>query len=160
MAVLYITQQGATLHKSGGRLVVKKGDEVFTEIPALHVEQVVIFGNGHITTPTMAFLLKEGIDVAFLSSRGKYRGRLQPEYAKDTMLRRRQYLSPDVVRELLSVAQLKEKTGGTAWIDANAEEMAKGIVAAEADVPAEEFLAWYQAMEAAVKPLEANDGDS
>ena len=42
------------------------------------------------------------------------------------------------------------------WLDIIAEDMAKGIAAAEADVPADEFAAWYALMEAAVKPLEIN----
>jgi len=95
VAVIYITDQGATLHKTGERLVVKKDKKVLTEIPALHVEQVVIFGNGHITTPAQAFLLNKGIDVAYLSSRGKYRGRLQPAHAKDVTLRQKQYKKAD-----------------------------------------------------------------
>jgi CRISP-associated protein Cas1 len=105
MSVLYITQQGATLHKSGGRLIVRKGKTVLEELPAIHVEQVVIFGNGHLTTPAAAFLLNEGIDVAFLSSRGRYRGRLQPEFAKDTMLRKRQYETAADPQQALALAK-------------------------------------------------------
>ena len=40
-----------------------------------------------------------------------------------------------------------------AWLDITAEDMAKGIAAAEADVPVDEFSAWYKLMEDAVKPL-------
>ena len=46
------------------------------------------------------------------------------------------------------------------WLDMTAEDMAKGIAAAEADVPADEFAAWYKLIEAAVKPLEVNHGES
>ena len=42
------------------------------------------------------------------------------------------------------------------WLNVTAEDMAKGIAAAEADVPVDEFAAWYALMEAAVKPLEIN----
>ena len=41
-----------------------------------------------------------------------------------------------------------------AWFDITAEDMAKGIAAAEAEVPVDEFAEWYALMEAAVKPLE------
>ena len=40
------------------------------------------------------------------------------------------------------------------WLNVTAEDMATGIAAAEADVPVDEFAAWYALMEAAVKPLE------
>ena len=48
----------------------------------------------------------------------------------------------------------------TTWLDAIAEDMAKGITAAEADIPVDEFAAWYKLMEAVVKPLEVNLGES
>ena len=91
MAILYITQQGAMLHKSGNQIIVKKDREVLQEIPIVQLDEVVIFGNGHITTPTMGYLLSKNIPVSFLSSQGKYKGKLQPPYAKDTLIRQRQY---------------------------------------------------------------------
>ena len=91
MAILYITQQGAALHKSGNRIIVKKASDVLQEIPIVQLDEVVIFGNGHITTPTMGYLLNKNIPVSFLSSHGKYKGKLQPPYAKDTLIRKHQY---------------------------------------------------------------------
>lgn len=91
MAILYVTQQGAVLHKSGNRIVVKKDHDVLQEIPIIKVDEVVIFGNGHMTTQTMGFLLHKNIPVSFLSSQGKYKGKLQPPFAKDTLLRQYQY---------------------------------------------------------------------
>ena len=57
----------------------------------MQLDEVVIFGNGHITTPTMGYLLNKNIPVSFLSSHGKYKGKLQPPYAKDTLIRKHQY---------------------------------------------------------------------
>ena len=91
MAILYITQQGAVLHKSGNRVIVKKDRDVLQEIPIVQLDEVVIFGNGHITTPAIGYLLHKNIPVSFLSSQGKYRGKLQPQYAKDTRIRQQQY---------------------------------------------------------------------
>ena len=91
MAILYITHQGAVLHKSGNRIIVKKDRDVLQEIPIVQLDEVVIFGNGHITTQTMGYLLHKNIPVSFLSSRGKYKGKLQPPYAKDTLIRQQQY---------------------------------------------------------------------
>ena len=48
----------------------------------------------------------------------------------------------------------------TTWLDIIAEDMAKGITAAEAEIPVDEFSAWYKLMEAAVKPLEINHNES
>ena len=91
MAILYITQQGVVLHKSGNRIIVKIENDVLQEIPIVKLDEVVIFGNGHMTTQTIGFLLHKNIPVSFLSSQGKYKGKLQPRYAKDTHIRQQQY---------------------------------------------------------------------
>jgi len=91
MAILYVTRQGAMLHKSGNQIIVKKDGEVLQEIPIVHLDEVAIFGNGHITTPAIGYLLSQNIPVSFLSSQGTYKGKLQPPYAKDTRIRQCQY---------------------------------------------------------------------
>ena len=90
-ATLYITEQGATLCRTGERLLVKKNGTTLSDLPALQVEQVVIYGNVQVTTQAMAFLLERGIDTVFLSSRGTFRGRLQAEYSKNAILRQKQF---------------------------------------------------------------------
>lgn len=91
MTVLYITEQGATVSLRDGRAVVRKDGNVIQEVPAFKLDQVVTFGNVHLTTPLIAFCLAQGVEVAFLSSKGKYRGRLQPEFTKSAILRQQQY---------------------------------------------------------------------
>ena len=90
MPTLYLTQQGATVTKTDGRIVVRKDRQVLQDIPAIHVDQIVVFGNTHFTMPAVQFILQQGIDVAYLSSYGKYRGRLQHAFAKDATLRHAQ----------------------------------------------------------------------
>ena len=105
MAILYITQQGAMLHKSGNRVIVKKNSEIITEIPIVQLDEVVIFGNGHLTTQTIGYLLHKNIPVSFLSSSGSYRGRLQPRYAKDTLIRQHQYAVASDSQRCLALAK-------------------------------------------------------
>ncbi len=83
MGTIYITEQGATLTKTDGRIVIRKDKRILQDIPAIHGDQIVVFGNAHLTTPAIKFVLDQSIDVAYLSSHGRYRGRLQPEPAKD-----------------------------------------------------------------------------
>jgi CRISPR-associated protein Cas1 len=107
MATLYVAEQGAVLTKTDGRLLVRSGRKILRDIPAIRVDQIVLFGNVHLTTPAVAFVLNEGIDVAFLSSHGSYRGRLQPEWTKDAKLRQRQYsVFLDPRRRLVLARQL------------------------------------------------------
>ena len=105
MAILYITEQGAVLHKDGNRIVVKKEQAVLQEIPIVQLDEVVIFGNGHITTQTLGYLLHKSIPVSFLSSQGKYKGKLQPAYAKDTRIRQQQYAVATDAEQCLTLAK-------------------------------------------------------
>jgi CRISP-associated protein Cas1 len=91
MGTIYITEQGATLAKTDGRLLIRKDDRILQDIPAIQVDQIVVFGNAHFTMPAVKFILDNNIDVAYLSSRGRYRARLQPEPSKDGALRQAQY---------------------------------------------------------------------
>lgn len=68
-----------------------------------------------------------------------------------------QYLSPEVVDELVDAEM---KSSETPWLDVTAEDMARGIAAAEQGVPEAEFSAWHKLMEAAVKPLGMDDEPS
>jgi CRISPR-associated protein Cas1 len=92
MAILYITEQGATVGRTDGRLLVTKEKRVIDDLPAFKVEGIVAFGNVHLTPTTIAFCLQQGIEVSFLSMAGVYRGRLQPEFTKNVVLRQQQYL--------------------------------------------------------------------
>lgn len=72
-----------------------------------------------------------------------------------------EYLSAEVVQELLNVeTEAVTEKNDAAWFDIVAEDMAKGIAAAEEDVPVDEFSAWYKLMEDAVKPLEMSHDES
>lgn len=92
---LYLTEQGATLSRSGERLVVQKEGETLTDLPAAKVLRVFVFGNVSLTTPAIVYLLREGKEVAFLSSRGRYYGRLISSESKNPMLRRAQLRATD-----------------------------------------------------------------
>ena len=91
MGTLYLCEQNSYLRKTSKRLRVEKDDQVLCELPAIKVDRVVIFGNVQISTQALNFLLKEGIDTALLSMRGKLYGRLIPAENKNVFLRLHQY---------------------------------------------------------------------
>ena len=91
MPPLYITTQGAKLRYRKRRLVVEKDDQEITAIPAVHVDQVLIFGNVSVTTPALGFLLKNDVSTSFLTRRGRYKGRLVGPAGGNGRLRLRQY---------------------------------------------------------------------
>lgn len=91
MAVLYLTEQGAIVRKTGDRLIVEKEHETLAEIPCAKLESILIFGNIQVTTPALAELLDQGIELTFLTVSGRLRGQLTPPKAKNLPLRMRQY---------------------------------------------------------------------
>ncbi len=91
MSVLYVIDQGASLHKKGNRLVIEKQGREIQSVHAFKVDQVVLMGTIFITPPTIAYLLAEGIDTVFLSVHGKYRGRLVARMGKNVLLRQEQF---------------------------------------------------------------------
>jgi CRISPR-associated protein Cas1 len=90
MTTIYVKQQGAVVSRRGERLVVQQKGEAIDEFPIGNVDQLVLMGNIQVTTQAMAILLAREIDVTFLSSYGKYRGRLVGSGSKQAHLRQRQ----------------------------------------------------------------------
>jgi len=88
---LYLMEQGAELAKEDERFVVRKQGAILHKIPALKVDQILVFGNVHITTPAMQFCLLEDIPVFLLSSRGRYYGVIESMATDKVLLHRDQY---------------------------------------------------------------------
>ncbi len=90
MPALYLDAQGAYLHKDGGEYLVKsRGTE--QRFPTAQVDRVIVLGNVQLSTQVMAHLMDAAIPVYFLSSRGRYRGRLSSVSHANVRLRMNQY---------------------------------------------------------------------
>ncbi|MGB3614215.1 MAG: CRISPR-associated endonuclease Cas1 [Elainellaceae cyanobacterium] len=86
MSLLYLTQQGTKLQKGQGRFIVRSSTtsdlafsqsaESSVEVPIREIEQVLIFGNIHLTTAAIATCLHHQSPVVFLSQTGSYKGHL------------------------------------------------------------------------------------
>lgn len=100
MPPLYLLQQGAKISISNRRLRVEQEGEELLNVPMVHIDQVVIFGNVGLTTPAIATLLAHNLEVVFLSLHGEYRGRLMGSLNPHVPLRCAQYTclnQPDFV---------------------------------------------------------------
>jgi CRISPR-associated protein Cas1 len=84
-------EQNATVSKEGGRLLVKKEGVVSHTIHLFKLDQIVLFGNIFLSPAAIRYLLKEGIDTAFMTRQGRYLGRLQSALGKNIVLRREQF---------------------------------------------------------------------
>src|SRR5512136_2993389 len=91
MPTIYITEQGATLRKTGERLVVTRNKVVLLDVPLIKVSQVVIFGKATVTAATVAALLEKEIEICYLTQHGRFVGRIMPALSKNGLLRREQY---------------------------------------------------------------------
>jgi len=105
MAVAYIMEQNASITKEGERLLVKKDKTVLHTLHAFKLEQIVLFGNVFLTPAAIAYILKTGIDTAFMSKNGRYRGRLQGPYSKNITLRQQQFAKMDNPEFCLATAR-------------------------------------------------------
>lgn len=95
MGKLYVLEQGAMVHRDHERLVVRKEGARLTEVPLVHVDQVVLFGGTHLTTSAANLLLDRDVPVAMCSLSGRLRGFLYPAYDRWAPIRRDQVLRSD-----------------------------------------------------------------
>ncbi len=105
MSTLYLTQDGAVVRKSGERLKVTLQKDMLLDIPLIKVDQVVLFGNITVTQSALQSLLERNVDLVFLTSRGRYLGRLQPEFSKNGILRRAQYAAAQDAERTLEISK-------------------------------------------------------
>ncbi|MBU0500020.1 MAG: CRISPR-associated endonuclease Cas1 [Gammaproteobacteria bacterium] len=75
---LYLVDPDVTLATENHHLLAKRGQELLLDLPAVSVDQVMLFGRNPVTTPAIICCLRHDIPVAYLSRLGKFYGRLEP----------------------------------------------------------------------------------
>jgi CRISP-associated protein Cas1 len=105
LRTLYLLEQGAVLGKEDERFVISKDRTVIRHLPAMKVDQILVFGNIQITTQAMKFCLEGDIPVILLSSRGKYFGSIESFKRTNVSLHRRQFIVSDDSTFSLDVAK-------------------------------------------------------
>ncbi len=91
MSSLYINEYGATVGLVNERLQVRRKGKVVQEIPALHLERVVLMTPANITLPAVQFLMERGIDIVYLSPNGTFYGRFSRGEGKSVEQRLAQF---------------------------------------------------------------------
>ena len=91
MQTIYVTDNGLQLKKKSNRIVLKKDGKIVEEIPILDLKRILIFGNNQLSTELLRYLAGKGIEVAFLSSSGRFKFRMVPETSKNIYLRMAQH---------------------------------------------------------------------
>ena len=95
LRTLYLLQHGQVLGKESERLIVRQEQKIVREIPAIKVDQIMVFGNTQITTQAMQFCLQERIPIYLLSGQGHYYGVIDSFSTEPVLLQREQFLRAD-----------------------------------------------------------------
>jgi CRISPR-associated protein Cas1 len=103
--IVYVKTQGARIIREGRHLLVKKGDAVYHTLFTYKLDQLLLFGNIEITHPALCQLMRNNIDIVFLTQNGRYLGRMAPVESKNVFLHKRQYLLLDHLKFNVTVAR-------------------------------------------------------
>lgn len=105
---LYVTTEGAWLHKDGENIVLEVEGDTRARVPAHMLESVVCLGRVSVSPPLLGYCARQGISVCYLSANGKFLARLEGPVSGNVLLRREQYRRTDeaprcaeIVRNLL-----------------------------------------------------------
>lgn len=103
---LYVSQDGAHLHKDGGAIVVRLKKEKIGQFPIIAIGEVVCFGFGVSVSPPLAeYCACQGITVSYVHGTGRFLARMEGPLRGNVLLRRRQYRDSDSPMRSLDIAR-------------------------------------------------------
>ena len=91
MGTIYITQDDAFVGKTDERLTVRANKQTLLDVPLIKVDGVVVLGRTTVSPAAVMELLERKIPLSFLTSMGRYLGRLEPELTKNIFVRAAQW---------------------------------------------------------------------
>ena len=101
--ILYVSEQGACLGKSGDSLTISYKEGKVDEIPIKDLVHVTVMGNVQCSTQLIHNLLASEIGISYLSTHGKLLGVTLPLTTKNIYLRQKQFVKfqhPETVLRL------------------------------------------------------------
>ena len=102
---LYVTTEGAWVHKEQDTVVVSVNKERRAQVPMIHLAAVACFGRVMMSPDLMAALLEAGIHVAFFSATGRFLARVEGMPGGSVVLRRLQHRAADSADKSLALAR-------------------------------------------------------
>lgn len=91
MSIVYLTTLGSTVRRKGDRLEVWQGETKLADLKLFELERLVVMGPIQLTSQAIALLMDKGIDVSFLTVRGRPRGALVSNQSRNIFLRLAQF---------------------------------------------------------------------
>lgn len=92
---LYVTTEGAWLHKDGENLVMQVDGEERARLPMHMLGGLVCIGRVLVSPPLLGHCAERGICVSYLSTQGRFLARVEGPIAGNVLLRRAQYRITD-----------------------------------------------------------------
>lgn len=89
---LYVTEQGASVTKSKGRVEVSKKNEALASVRLIDVSQVCLYGNAQISTQLLRELMARDIPICWFSYGGWFSGMATGLPGRNVEVRRRQVI--------------------------------------------------------------------
>lgn len=92
---LFVTTQGAYLHKEGETVVVRVEKDIRLRIPIHTIGGIVCFGNVSCSPFLMGFCAENDVSITFLTEHGRFLARVVGPVSGNVLLRREQYRKAD-----------------------------------------------------------------
>lgn len=92
---LYVTSEGAWLHKDGANIVMEIDGEIRCRIPVHMLESLVCIGRVLVSPPLLGYCAEQGICISYLTPNGKFLARVEGPVSGNVLLRREQYRRSD-----------------------------------------------------------------
>lgn len=100
---LYVTEPGAYVGKSSGRITISKKEESLGDVRLIDVSQLCVYGNVQVSTQLVRELMSREVPVMWFSGGGWFQGITEGLPGKNIELRRRQFAATPELQ--LSIAR-------------------------------------------------------
>lgn len=77
MSFVYVTEHGALIRLSGGKIIIEKSKKILAEVPKNTIDGLVLLSSVQITSQAIVEFLRIGIPVTWISLTQKFYGRLE-----------------------------------------------------------------------------------
>jgi CRISPR-associated protein Cas1 len=103
--VLFVTAQGAYLHRERESVLVEVDGKTMVRVPVHTLEGVICFGQVFVSPPVMQLCAERGANISFLSRNGRFWARVQGPVSGNVLLRRAQYRWADDEERCAAIAR-------------------------------------------------------
>lgn len=102
---LFVTTEGAYLHKNRETVVVDIEKKTALQLPFLSLSNICCFGRISLSPQLMLACSQQGIGISFFSPYGRFQARVQGPQTGNVLLRRQQYRLTDDLEESAKVVR-------------------------------------------------------